>query len=163
MEDNRLFLLFTGIFIALCLALAFGVWYSVHELYTYREEFDTLENERANYESLMANMQEKNRNLVEITGLRIENTDTANDIVEFYSQVRKAIDDNEVNLLQMNTGDNILTLQLQGNYYAIAKVFADWRMLPFASRINSLRIKRDQSRPDYFVNADVVLEAMMPE
>ena len=161
--DNRLLVIFSGVLAALCLFLALGVWYSVYSLYEYREEFDELQNERTNYEALMKNMEDKNKNLVDITGLRIENTDTANDIVELYSQVRRVIENNNVNVVSMNTGENILTLQLQGDYYAIAKIFADWRMLPFASRINSLRITRDSTNPGHFVAANVILEAMRPE
>ena len=153
-----------GIFFLLCFSLSGGVWWSLHELEALREEYDLLENERANSETIMASMQNRNLDLKEITGLNIDNAGSAHDAVEFYSHVRQAIENNNIELISMNSdsnNDGILSLELQGNYYAFAHLLADWRNMPFASRINSLKLKRDANSPTSQVSARIVLEAMM--
>ena len=141
--SKNIYLIFTAAFFALCLAVIGGVWWSIRELRAYREEYDMLEEERAVSQRTMDNMQSKNVDLEQITGLNIDNAGFAQDSVEFYSQVRRAIENNHVELLSMNAGgnnENILSLSLQGSYYAIARTLAEWRVMPFASRINSLKI-----------------------
>ena len=150
----------------LCLALSAGVWWSISELETMREEYDLLEHERTSSVSMMESMQSRNIDLTEITGLNIDNAGSAKDAVEFYSYVRQAIENNNVELLSMNSGSNndgILSLQLQGTYSSLAHLLADWRNMPFASRINSLTLKRGANSPNNFVSVSVVLEAMMEE
>ena len=162
--SKNIYLIFTAAFFALCLAVIGGVWWSIRELRAYREEYDMLEEERAVSQRTMDNMQSKNVDLEQITGLNIDNAGFAQDSVEFYSQVRRAIENNHVELLSMNAGgnnENILSLSLQGSYYAIARTLAEWRVMPFASRINSLKIKRDSKSPTDRISAQVTLEAMM--
>lgn len=164
--NKNIYLVFIALFFAFCLALIGGVWWSINELKNYREEYDLLEQERSSSQKMMANMQSKNLDLSQITGLNIDNAGVAHDAVEFYSYVRQAIEDNEVELISMNSGsnqDSILTLQLQGTYYSLAKTFAQWRLMPFASRVNSLKIKRDPSSPTSLITAQLTLEAMMEE
>ena len=147
-----------------CFAVIGFVWWSVRELRNYREEYDLLEQERETSELMMRNMQNKNIDLTQVTGLNIDNAGSARDAVEFYAKVREALEDNNVEILSMNSDanhDNILSLHLQGNYYALARTFAQWRVMPFASRVNSLKIKRDTASPTALVNAEVVLEALM--
>ena len=113
---------------------------------------------------MMQNMQHKNVDLTQVTGLNIDNAGLAHDAVEFYSAVREALENNNVELLSMNSeanSENILSLHLQGNYYSVARAFAQWRTMPFAARINSLKIKRDTTSPTNRIDAEVVLEAMM--
>ncbi len=84
--------------------------------------------------------------------------------MEFYSHVRNAIEKHNIDLLAMNSDanrDNLLSLHVQGSYYALAHMFADWRVMPFAARINSVKIKRDTSSPTSKVDVQVVLEALM--
>ena len=153
-----------GLFFALCLALSGGVWWSLHELEVLREEYDLLESERTSSVIMMQNMQNKNLDLKEITGLNIDNAGSAQDAVEFYSHVRQAIENNKMELVSMNSdsnNDGILNLQIQGSYYSFAHLLADWRQMPFASRINSLKIKRDANSPTSQVSAQIVLEAMI--
>ena len=137
---------------------------SLHQLELLREEYDLLEDERTSSISMMQSMQNKHLDLTEITGLNIDNAGSAHDAVEFYSHVRQAIENNNMELISMNSdsnNDSILSLQLQGNYYSFAHLLADWRVMPFASRINSLKLKRDASSPTNFISAQIVLEAMM--
>ena len=162
--NKNTYLIFMGLFFALCFSLSGGVWWSIRELSNLREEYDMLENERATSARMMESMQNRNLDLTEITGLNIDNAGSAHDAVEFYSYVRQAIENNKVELISMNSNSNndgILSLQLQGSYYALAHLFADWRVMPFAARINSLKLKRDSSSPTSLVSAQVVLEALM--
>ncbi len=162
--NKSIYLILIAGFFGLCLCLVGGVWWSVHELRTYREEYDLLEEERATSQKMMQSMQDKNFDLSQVTGLNIDNAGYAKDAVEFYSHVRTAIEKNKVELISMNSDanrDNLLSLHVQGSYYALAHMFADWRVMPFAARINSIRIKRDSSSPTNKVDAEIVLEAMM--
>jgi hypothetical protein len=161
---KKIYLVFIALFFLFCLALISGVGWSLRELQAYREEYNMLESERLSSEKMMANMENKKLDLSQITGLNIDNSGNARDAVEFYAYVRQVIEDNDIELISMQSDpntENLLTLQLQGSYYAIAHVFADWRLMPFASRINSLNIKRDNESPTSFVDAQVVLEALM--
>ena len=161
--DNKS-LIFVGIFFALCLAVGVGVWFGLHELSEYREEYDTMVNERDNFGAVMDELRAKNRTLTNINRLSFENVGTAEDAVEFYSHVRSILDKYNMNTISMssnenNTQGNVLNLKLEGNYYALAKGFADWRNMPFASRITSLKIIRDTSNPEDLIEAEVVIEA----
>ncbi|MBQ7544384.1 MAG: hypothetical protein IJT02_05515 [Synergistaceae bacterium] len=161
---KNIYLVFVAGFFALCLSVVGAVWWSVNELRAFREEYDLLEQERASSERMMQNMQHKNVDLTQVTGLNIDNAGLAHDAVEFYSAVREALENNNVELLSMNSeanSENILSLHLQGNYYSVARAFAQWRTMPFAARINSLKIKRDTTSPTNRIDAEVVLEAMM--
>ena len=136
------------------------------ELQALREEYDILEDERTTSVRMMETMQNRNLDLTEITGLNIDNAGSAHDAVELYSHVRQAIENNNIELISMNSdsnNDGILSLQIRGSYYSLAHLLADWRVMPFASRINSLKLKRDSSSPTNFVSAQIVLEAMMED
>ena len=162
--NRNIYLMLVAGFFGLCLCLIGGVWWSLSELRTYREEYDLLEEERSTSQRMMQSMQDKNLDLSQVTGLNIDNSGSAKDAVEFYSYVRAAIEKNNVDLLSMNSDanrDNFLSLHVQGSYYALAHMFADWRVMPFAARINSIKIRRDSSSPTSKVDAQIVLEAMM--
>lgn len=162
--NRNIYLMLVAGFFGLCLCLIGGVWWSLSELRTYREEYDLLEEERSTSQRMMQSMQDKNLDLSQVTGLNIDNSGSAKDAVEFYSYVRAAIEKNNVDLLSMNSDanrDNFLSLHVQGSYYSLAHMFADWRVMPFAARINSIKIRRDSSSPTSKVDAQIVLEAMM--
>lgn len=164
--NKNTYLIFMGLFFVFCLSLSGGVWWSIHELELMREEYDMLENERTSSVAMMETMQDKHLDLTEITGLNIDNAGTAQDAVDFYSHVRQAIENNNMELISMNSdsdNDGILNLQIQGSYYSFAHLLADWRVMPFASRINSLKLKRDANSPNRMISAQIVLEAMMEE
>ena len=163
--DSKGFI-FVGIFFALCLTVAVGVWFGLHELSEYRDEYDTMINERDNFSSVMEDLRAKNKTLTNINRLNFGNVGTASDTVEFYSHVSTILDRYNMNTLSMSSNENagnVLTLKLSGNYYALAKVFADWRNMPFASRITSLKITRDNNSPEDLVDVDVVIEAWKAE
>ena len=165
--NKNLYMVFAGIFFTSCLILMFAVWYSIHVLYDYRTEYETLEAERNNFTGMIKSLEERNRTLAQIAGLDINRTGTASDAVEFYSQVRLAIENAGMNLLSMSSGQNEkdlrLSLSLQGNYYSLAHLLAAWRVMPVASRVTSLRFRRDSRAPEDFINADVTIEGMPDE
>ena len=165
--NKNLYMVFAGIFFASCLALMFAVWYSIHVLYDYRTEYETLEAERNNFTGMIKSLEDRNRTLSQIAGLDINRTGTASDSVSFYSHVRIAIESAGMNLLSMSSGQNEkdlkLSLSLQGNYYSLAHLLAAWRVMPVASRITSLRFRRDPRAPEDFINADVTIEGMPNE
>ena len=160
MEENNSCTIHVVLFFALCIALCSGVWYGLHVLESYREEYDCIVNERDNFSTVMESLRNKNKTLQNINNLHLGDVGTSADGVDFYARVKKLIDENSVNMLSMSANDNnILTLKLQGNYYSLIHLFADWRNMPFASRITSLRIARDAQAPSDFVDVDVTLEA----
>ena len=165
--NKNFYMIFAGIFFTSCLVVMFAVWYSIHVLYDYRTEYETLEAERNNFTGMIQSLEERNRTLAQIAGLDINHTGTASDAVEFYSQVRLAIENAGMNLLSMSSGQNEkdlkLSLSLQGNYYSLAHLLAAWRVMPIASRVTSLRFKRDAIAPEDFINADVTIEGMPDE
>ena len=164
--NKNTYLIFMGLFFVLCFSLSGGVWWSLRELEALREEYDMLESERTSSIAMMSAMQNKHLDLTEITGLNIDNAGSAHDAVELYSHVRQAIENNNIELISMNSDNNndgILNLQLQGSYYSFAHLLAEWRVMPFASRINSLKLKRNAASPDRLISAQIVLEAMMEE
>lgn len=140
----------------------------MHELRAYRQEYDMLDSERNNYTGTIMRLQQKNKTLTEINSLNIAHTGTAQDTLAFYSEVRQCAENNRMNILSMasNQGENggegnILKLKVEGNYYSLAKMIADWRQINFASRINSLVIRRDAAAPTEFVEADIEIEAQL--
>lgn len=161
MEDDRSYTLHMVIFFALCFAMCGGVWYGLHVLESYREEYDFIVDERDNFSVVMEGLRNKNKTLQSINRLNFNYNDVESDVdgVEFYSNITKLIEENSMNKLSMNANNNVFTLKLQGNYYSLVHLFADWRTMPFASRITSLRITRDPQAPGDFVEADVTLEA----
>ena len=143
-------------FIAFCMALIGGVWWSMKELRAYREEYDMLSEESANASRIMASMQSRNLSLTEVAGLNVENTGAASDTVEFSSHVQNAVENNSLNIISLNSDQqkpNQINLNIQGNYYSLAQLFA--------SRITSLKIHRDQANPVDFVDAEIVIEAIL--
>ncbi|MBQ7196568.1 MAG: hypothetical protein IJS40_04075 [Synergistaceae bacterium] len=158
MEHRSYFLQIT-VFFALCLALCAGVWYGLQTLEDYREEYDMIVNERDNFETIMDGLRAKNKTLQSISKVTLANVNTSADSVAFYSEVQRLIQENSLNMLSMQYDKNILSLQLQGNYYSLVHLFADWREMPFASRVNALKITRDAQSPADLVDAELTLEA----
>ena len=168
MELNKnLYLIFVGLFFAICLALGGAVWYSLNVLYEYREEYDVMLAERESFSNTMEALKNKNRMLRQIAGMDFQSSNPTANLTEFFSYATKAIENNDLNLLSRQTSENsfegsatnILTMKLQGNYYSLIRLFSDWRNMPFVARITSLRINRNQESPGFSVDADVVLEA----
>ncbi len=158
MEHRSYFLQIT-VFFALCLALCAGVWYGLQTLEDYREEYDMIVNERDNFETIMDGLRAKNKTLQSISKVTLANVNTSADSVAFYSEVQRLVQENSLNMLSMQYDKNILSLQLQGNYYSLVHLFADWREMPFASRVNALKITRDAQSPADLVDAELTLEA----
>ena len=163
---KNIYLILMALFFVFCFSLSGGVWLSIKELEALREEYDMLESERASSVIMMETMQNKNLDLTEITGLNIDNAGSAHDAMEFYSHVREAVENNNLELVSLNAANNndgILSLQVTGNYYAFAHMLADFRKMPFASRISSLKLKRDAISPGSNISAQIILEAMMED
>lgn len=168
METDNKPLIFVVIFFVLCLMLIGGVWYSLYSLSTYREEYDLLASERDSFSSSMESLKAKKAALEQINSINFTHSEKASDTLEFYSNVKDAADKNNIEMLSMTAAQaqnsseqsgSVLTIKMRGGYYDIAKLFADWRKMPFASRVRSLRLTRDKINPEEAVEADIVLEA----
>ena len=165
MEDRNYFLqilLFAGV----CIIFAASVWFGIHTLEDYREEYDTMASERDNFEGIMENLRAKNRTLQAINKVNLSNIKMINkgNENEFYTEVRRLIDENKVNMISIRNDEaSILKLNLKGDYYALIHLFADWREMPYASRVTELKIKRDNLLPSDFVEAELTLEAWIAQ
>lgn len=160
--ENKSYLLQILFFAVACVALCAGVWFGLGVLEEYREEYDTIVTERDNFEGIMEGLRAKNRTLQSIHQVNLSDVKMVKkgNESEFYSAVHRLIESNSMNLLSMqNDEPSIFKLSLQGNYYSLIHLFADWRSMPFASRITELHIKRDSLFPADFVTADLTLEA----
>ena len=82
--------------------------------------------------------------------------------------VRQILDTNNISLISMTTSgqndaeakDNILQLKVDGAYYSLARMLADLRNLPAASKITRMSLKRNHDLPEELVEADITIEVM---
>lgn len=167
MKSNSYFV-FAGVFLVLCLLICGGIWYSLSELYAYREEYDQLSSERTNNNSIISRLEARNATLSRITNLSINSATLVPDAVAFFSMVRQIMDMHKINLLyiatsgQDNSGnkDNILRLKIDGGYYDMAGMFADIRNLRVPSKITRLSLKRNHDLPEELVEAELTIEVL---
>ena len=168
---NKNYFILTGIFVGVCVLLCGGIWYSLGELYALREEYDQLESSNQSSTGIIASLESRNASLSRITGLHINSSQTVPDAVAFFSLIRPTIDNNNINLLYMTTSgqdgsgkkDNVLQIRIDGNYYAMMRMFAEWRSLPVPSKITSLNLRRNHNLPEELVEADLTLQVMTEE
>ena len=167
MNRNYNFILM-GVFLGLCLLICAGIWFSMYELYALREEFDQLDAERHSNKGIITNLEARNSNLARITQLSINRAVTVPDAVSFFSMVRQILDTNNISLISMTTSgqndaeakDNILQLKVDGAYYSLARMLADLRNLPAASKITRMSLKRNHDLPEELVEAAITIEVM---
>ena len=168
--DKNYFIL-TGIFIGVCIILCGVIWFSLNELYAYREEYDQLTQQNDSHSGIISNLQARNESLSRISKLSINRASTATDAVAFFSLVRQVMESNNVSLITMSTSgannsgkkDNVLQLKIDGNYYALARMFADLRALPVPSKITRLDLKRNHTLPEELVEVDMTIQVMTEE
>ena len=168
---SRQYFIFTGIFISVCVVLCVCIWYSLSELYALREEYERLSSDNHTNSGLITNLETRNSALSRISGLSINNARAISDAVAFFSMVSQTIEANNITLLNMTTSgqnnagkkSNTLQLKINGDYYSMAKMFADWRTLPVPSKITRLELRRNHTLPEELVEADVTLQVMTEE
>lgn len=162
---------FAGVFLLLCLLLSGGIWYSIVELQTWREEYDLLDSERHNNSGIISNLEARNNTLTRITNLHINSATLAHDSVTFFSMVRQVMERHNISLLYItssgedNSGnkDNVLQIKIDGKYYDMAGMLADLRNLPVPSKITRLNLKRNHNLPEELVEADMTIEVLTEE
>lgn len=159
-NQNLMFML-AGLLSGLCILICIVTWYPVHLLEAMREEFDTLENDRQNLNMTVENFSIVKENLEKIAAVSPKDIKPAQDIVEFYAYVRQAAENNGINIISTRQSNNSISMNLRGGYYSLMHLIADWRKMPAASKITSIKIQRDKDAPALFVMADVTLEAMI--
>lgn len=162
------YMIFTVLFLVMCLLLCAGIWFSLHELYTYREEYDQLDAERHNNSGIITSLEARNSSLQRITKLSINQAASVPDAVVFYGMVRQILDLHKISVLSMtssgqegeNGKDNTLNLKFFANYYSMVNFLADLRNIPAASKITQLHIKRNHDLPEELIEADITIEVM---
>ncbi len=171
MNINRTYLIFTGVFLCICLLICGVIWYSLGELYASREEYDQLTQQSNSHSGIIANLEDRNASLSKISDLSINNATTVPDAVVFFSMVRQIMENNNISLLSMSTSgqnnsgrkDDVLHLKINGNYYALARMFADLRNLQAPSKITRLDLRRNHTLPEELIDVDMTLQVMTEE
>lgn len=161
--DQRLVLALAGVLSGICILICVITWYPVHLLEVMREEYDSLENERADLVLTVENFSIVQDNLRKVEASTPKNIRPASDIVEFYAYVRQAAENNGVNIITTRQSSSSITMNLRGGYYSLMHLIADWRAMSTAGKITSIKIQRDKDAPSLFVTADVTLAALMNE
>ncbi len=160
MQKNS-YLILAGIFAGLCFALCAGIWFSLNELHSYREEYDRLDSEQKNSSNMIASLKARNSSLSRVVNLSVN-------AVVFYGMIKTMLDGHKISVLSMtasgqdNSGkkDNILNLKLYAEYYQLMAMLADLKNLNVASKITSLRIVRNHNLPEELIDVDLQLEVM---
>ena len=171
MNDNKVTLV--GIlFLALCLGLIGGVYFLDGQLKMLKEQYDELEQSRANMEQDKAGLLEQIRVFKEaFLSLEAYNVRASPNDMDFYAQVQQEIDpyirNNEVVIVTsrqngIRDGRSSISLTLRGNYYSFMKILAAWRNLHTTVRVSQLSMTASRSpRTLGEIQADVVVEAIV--
>ncbi len=168
---NKNYFILTGIFIGVCIFLCGVIWFFLSELYAYREEYDQLAQQSSSHSSVIENLKARNESLSRISHLSINRASTVPDAIAFFSLVRQIAEANSINLFTMSTSggnnsnkkDDVLQLKIDGNYYALARMFADLRKLSVPSKITRLNMKRNHNLPEELVDVDLTMKVMTEE
>ena len=168
---NKNYFIFAGIFVGVCVLLCAGIWFSLGWLYSLREEYDQLSSGNVNNSSIISNLEARNNSLSRIAALHINSSQTVPDAIAFFALVRQTMENNNIALLNMTASgqndsgkrDDVLQLKIHGDYYAMTRMFADWRNLPVPSKITRLDLKRNHTLPEELVEVDVTLQVMTEE
>ena len=171
MNDNKV--MFVGIgFLALCLGLAWGIYFLDGQIRELKDEYDELEQRRANLTQDRDGLREqitvfKNA----FSALEAYNVRATPNEMDFYAQVQSEVDPyirrNEVIIITsrqsgIRDGRTSISLTLRGDYYSFMKILAAWRNLATTVRVSQLSMtasRAPQVRGE--VQADVVLEAIV--
>ena len=169
--NKNSYCIFTGAFFALCLLLCVGVWFSLKQLYSCREEYDQLDAERHNNTGIISTLEARNASLSQITELNINRAMAVPDVVAFYGMITPIAASRRISLTSMTLSggdsqggkENAITLRLFANYYQFAGMLADLRNLNVPSKIISLKINRNHTLPEELIEAEMTLEVMTEE
>lgn len=159
-QQNLLLLIALGL-AGVCLLICLITWYPVHMLEVMREEYDNIESERGDLNMTVENFEIIKDNLEKLEAITPKDIKPAADIVEFYAYVRQAAENNGINIISTKQDNNSITMNLQGGYYSLMHLIADWRKMPASGKITSIKIQRDKDVPALFVTADVTLAALL--
>ena len=175
MNDSKVKLI--GIlFFLLCLGIIGAIWYVDRELRASREQFDELEQSRANLERDRNALREQ----IDVFNAAFRNLEGHNvrpaaSDMDFLSEaqmvVNPRINNNEIVIITqrqhgVRDGRTSISLTLRGNYYSFMEILAGWRNLHTTARVaelsmSSSRTPQPQIRGE--IQADVVLEAIIAQ
>ncbi|MBQ7560840.1 MAG: hypothetical protein IJS99_03245 [Synergistaceae bacterium] len=157
-DEKKIFTL-AGVFIALCFAVGIIIWWYVHELNNLREEYDMTEYEREGLVTEIEALTATKNNLEKLNGLNLDTIKPATDIIDFYSHVRHAAENNDVNILTTRQSNKNIDLVLRGGYYSFINLLGEWRAMPTVCKISQLKLQKDKDAPALFIIASVTLTA----
>jgi len=152
MNDNKVMLIGIAFFL-LCIGLIAGIYIVDGDIRYHRDEFDRLDQQRANFQRDNANLHEQIRAFTDaFDRLARFNVNPAANEMDFYSQVQQVIDPhiwtNEIVIISAVQGGigpggrASHTLTLRGDYYTFKRILAEWRNLNITVRVSGLTIAR---------------------
>ena len=159
--DQKLVFALAALLSGLCIIICVVTWYPVSMLNSLREEYDSLENERIDLVMTVENFEVVQENLRKIEASTPKNIRPVADIVEFYAYVRQAAENNNIEIISTRQNPSSVSMNVRGGYYSLMHLIADWRSMPAAGKITSIKIQRDKDAPAYLVTADITLAALM--
>ncbi len=157
-DEKKIFTL-AGVFIALCFLVGILIWWKVHALNALREEYDMTEYEREGLVTEIEALTATKNNLEKLNGLNLDTIKPATDIIDFYSHVRRAAENNDVNILSTRQSNKNIDLVLRGGYYSFINLLGEWRAMPTVCKISQLKLQKDKDAPALFIVASVTLTA----
>ena len=161
--DQRLVLALAAAISGICILICVVTWYPVSMLEAMREDYDSLENERSDLVMTVENYSIVQDNLQKVEASSPKNIRPVEDIVEFYAYVRQAAENNNIEIISTRQNQSSVNINLRGGYYSLMHLIADWRSMPAAGKITSIKIQRDKDAPAYLITADVTIAALMNE
>ena len=157
--DERKIFTLAGFFTALCLIVGGLIWWYVHDLNNLREEYDITEHERAGLIKEIDSLTATKNNLEKLNGLNLDTIRPASDIIEFYSYVRRAAENNDISILSTRQSNKNISLTIRGGYYSFINLLGEWRTMSTVCKISQLRLQKDKDAPALFIIADLTLTA----
>jgi len=162
------------LFLLLCLGLVGGIWYLDGQLRELRQEYNTLDQNRANLQRDVANLREQigvfNDAFQTLEGY---NVSAAENEMHFLTQVQQVIDpyiwSEQIIVVGSSQGGVDATTRratqsftLRGDYYAFKRILAAWRNVEVTVRVSALSMMASRNPQMYGeIQADVTLEAIV--
>ena len=161
------------LFLLLCLGLVGGIWYLDGQLRELRQEYNTLDQSRADLQRDVANLREQVGVFNDaFRTLGEYNVSAAQNEMHFLTQVQQIIDpyiwsEHIVMVSSQQGGVNAAgratqSFTLRGDYYAFKRILAAWRNVEVTVRVSALSMMASRTPQMHGeIQADVTLEAIV--
>ena len=153
MQKSNLILI---ILFSAVILIRYGIFYAVSNLREVRAEHKNLNLERSSVQASINSLIEQNvqlKNLISADKFQ-ENPGH----VEIFSYVQNIMQNNNLNIISSGQENLVMTFKISGNYYAFINMLANLRNMPYAVKINNLRIRKNEISPADLVDVNITFE-----